>query len=65
MCGDYKVTINSALVVDKYPLPKPEDLMAQFAGGQKFSKLVLSHAYQQILLADDSQKFVKINTHLG
>ena len=62
VCGDYKVTIDSTLVVDKYPLPKPEDLMAQLASGQKFSKLVLS---QQILLTDDSQKLVKINTHLG
>ena len=39
--------------------------MAQLAGGQKFSKLDLSHAYQQILLDDDSRKFVAINTHLG
>ena len=64
VCRDYKVTINSVLVVDKYPLPKPEDLMARLAGVQKFSKLDLSHmhAYQQILLDDDSQKFVTINT---
>ena len=52
VCRDYKVTINSVLV-DKYPLPKLEDLMAQLAGGRKFSKLYLSHAYQQILLDDD------------
>ena len=39
--------------------------MARLAGGQKFSKLDLSHAYQQILLDDDSQSFVTINTHLG
>ena len=65
VCGDYKVTVNPVLVVDKYPLPKPDDLMAQLAGGQKFSKLDLSQAYQQILLDDDSRKFVTINTHLG
>ena len=39
--------------------------MARLAGGQKFTKLDLSHAYQQILLDDDSWKFVTINTHLG
>ena len=65
MCGDYKFTVNPLLVVDKYPLPKPDDLVEQLAGGQKFSKLDLSQAYQQILLDDDSQKFVTINTHLG
>ena len=30
-----------------------------------FSKLDLSHAYQQVLLDDGSQKYVTINTHKG
>ena len=42
--GDYKVAVNPVLVVNKYPLPKLDDLMAQLAGGQKFSKLDLSQA---------------------
>ena len=41
ICGDYKVTINQALEVDQYPLPKPEDLFATLAGGKKFTKLDL------------------------
>ena len=65
ICGDYKVTVNSVLDVDQYPLPKPEDLFASLVGGQKFSKLDLSQAYQQICLEDESQKFVTINTHKG
>ena len=65
VCGDYKITVNPVLVVDKYPLPKPEDLMAQLAGGQTFSKLDLSQAYQQVLLDEDSCKYVTINTHQG
>ena len=55
-CGtsprDYKITINPVLDIDKYPLPTPEDLFATLAGGQKFSKLDLSHAYQQVLLEE-------------
>ena len=28
ICGDYKVTVNQALKLDNYPIPKPEDLFA-------------------------------------
>ena len=45
ICGDYKVTVNQALEVDQYPLPKPGELFASLAGGKKFSKLDLSQAY--------------------
>ena len=65
ICGDYKVTVNQALAVDQYPLPKPEDLFATLSGGKKFSKLDLSQAYQQVELEDSSKAFVTINTHLG
>ena len=46
ICGDYKVTINPALQVDQYPLPKLADLMASLTGGQQFTKLDLTAAYQ-------------------
>ena len=65
ICGDYKVTVNPVLDVDQYPLPKPEELFASLAGGKKFSTLDLSHAYQQLLLDEDSRKFVTVNTHRG
>ena len=65
ICGDYKVTINQALDVDQYPLPKPEDLFATLAGGKMFSKLDLSQAYQQLPLDKNSTKYVTVNTHRG
>ena len=45
ICGDYKVTINNYVEVDTHPLPKPQDLFALLAGGKKFTKIDLSHAY--------------------
>ena len=65
LCGDYKVTINPQLMVDKYPLPRPEDLMARLAGGEKFTKLDLSQAYQQVPLDQNYRKYVTINTVKG
>ena len=65
ICGDYKVTVNPVLQVDQYPVPRVEDLFATLAGGQKFSKLDLSQAYQQVLLEPASRKYVTVNTHRG
>ena len=65
ICGDYKVTINQVLAVDKYPLPKPDELFATLAKGKVFSKLDLSQAYLQLQLEDASIPYVTINTHQG
>ena len=65
LCGDYKVTVNQASKLDKYPLPRIDDLLASLAGGKSFSKLDLAQAYLQVLLEDESKKFTTINTHKG
>ena len=51
--------------MDQYPLHKPDDLFATLAGGNKFSKLDLSQAYQQLKLDEQSMQYVTINTHRG
>ena len=65
VCGDYKLTVNQAAQVDAYPLPLVDSLFASLAGGKSFSKLDLTHAYQQLQLDEDSRKYVTINTHKG
>jgi hypothetical protein len=65
LCGDFKVTINCMIDVDQYPLLRPNDLFTALAGGQKFTKLDLSQAYQQLPLDEESQKLVTINTQRG
>ena len=65
ICGDYKVTINRAARLEKYPIPRIEELFTSLAGGKTFSKLDLSHAYLQIPLDEASRRLVTINTHKG
>ena len=65
LCGDYKVTVNRETVTETYPLPRVEDLLASLGGGTAFSKLDLKHAYQQVVLDDDSKQLVTINTLKG
>ena len=65
ICGDYKQTTNSVARADAYPLPRVEDILASLAGGKSFSKLDLAHAYQQLVLDEESKKYTTINTEKG
>ena len=65
LSGDFKLTVNKASKLDKYPIPKIEDLFARLAGGKSFSKLDMSQAYQQLVLDEESREYVVINTHRG
>ena len=42
ICGDFKMTVNQASRLDKYPIPKIEDLFVRMSGGTKFTKLDLT-----------------------
>ena len=57
--------MNKVTNCNKYPVPKTEDLLATLNGGQKFTKLDLSQAYQQLLLDEQSSDYLTINTHKG
>ena len=65
ICGDFKLTVNQASKLDHYPIPNIEYLFTKLAGGQSFTKLDMSQAYQQILLDEDSRNLVIINTQRG
>jgi len=57
--------VNKAARPEVYPLPRIEELFATLGGGTHFTKLDLSHAYQQLVLAEESRKYTTINTHKG
>ena len=63
ICGDYKVTINKAARLDKYPIPRIDELFTSLAGGKMFSKLDLSHAYLQVQLDDELRQYVLLKVH--
>ena len=65
ICGDYKMTVNKCAPLDTYPIPNTVDQLAMLAGGEKFTKLDLSQAYQQLELEENSKEFLTINTHQG
>ena len=64
ICGDFK-PLNKFMVVDQHPIPHLSDLFTVVLEVQKFSKLDLSDAYNQLELDSESQKYLLINTHKG
>ena len=66
-CDDFAVTANPRLQVPQYLIPPPprEDLFLKLSGEQRFTKLELKTAYQQLPLDPGIQQFVTINTPRG
>lgn len=65
ICGDYKVTLNKFLCNFKYPLPRIDEIFAQLEGGELFTKLDMSNAYNQLILDEKSQLLCTWSTHIG
>lgn len=64
ICADYSQTINKQLLVEKYPLPSIEDLFSKLHGGEQFTKLDMSMAYNQLQI-EDNENITCINTTRG
>lgn len=56
ICGNFKQTVNPVARLECYPIPRLDYLFATLAGGKVFSKVDLSHAYQQLPLKEESKK---------
>ena len=65
ICGDYRLTCNKALLIDRYPIPRVDELLGTLAGGKYFTKLDMSQAYMQLTLDNSSKPLTTINTHKG
>ena len=61
----WEFAVNKVFKLEAYPIPKLDDLYTKLAGGQIFTELGLSHAYEQMLIDEVSKEFLTINTHKG
>jgi hypothetical protein len=65
VCGDYSVSANKYIDAEQYKLPTLDEITTAMVNCKIFSKLDLKHAYLQLPLTDESQKFTTISTTLG
>ncbi|XP_072389574.1 uncharacterized protein [Diabrotica undecimpunctata] len=65
ICGDFKITLNPCIEVDEYPLPTPDDLLSQLAGGDKYSKIDTTKAYLHLPIKSEMKRLLTLNTHKG
>ena len=65
ICGDFRTTVNPVSKLNRYPIPKTEDILATLERGKLFTKLDLSQAYLQLKLDKESKEYLVISTHKG
>ena len=65
VCGDFKLTLNQFIIIDKYPLHTIDDIFTVLQGGNSFSELDLTHMYMQFPVDEESSKLLTIVTHKG
>ncbi len=63
--GDFWMTVHPVSKLNRYPIPKTEDIFATLKRGKLFTKLDLSQVYLQLKLEESLSKYVVINTHKG
>lgn len=65
LCMDCSVSLNKAIETEHYPLPKISDVLVEIANCNYYCKFDLTGAYQQIRVAENSIKYLTVNTIKG
>ena len=63
-CIDYQ-NVNSVTKLDKFPLPRIDDLLDQLGQSQYFTTLDLAAGYWQVKVSDKSKENTAFITHQG
>ena len=45
ICGDYKVTVNRVLDINRYPIPNIDDIAFELAKGERFTERTRRNIY--------------------
>ena len=64
ICVDLR-QVNKAVIPDRYPLPKIDELISELRNAKYFSQLDLASAYHQMLLHPKSRNLTAFITHNG
>ena len=64
LCIDYR-QLNKAMVKNKYPLPRIDDLFYQLRGDKVFSKIDLRSGYYQIRIKNEDISKIAFRTRYG
>lgn len=65
ICADYKITVNSQLQNNSYPIPRIEEIFNKLSEGKYFTTLDIHKAYLRVGIDDESAKIQAIYTHAG
>ena len=63
LSGNYKLTINRAVKLDRYPILTIKDIFTIMMSCTVFLTLDMLQAYQQLVLDEESRRLVTMNTH--
>jgi hypothetical protein len=64
MCVDYRA-LNKAMVKNRYPLPRIDDLFDRLLGAKVFSRIDLRSGYYQIKIAEGDEEKTACRTRFG
>jgi hypothetical protein len=64
MCVDYRA-LNKAMMKNRYPLPRIDDLFDRLSGAKVFSRIDLRSEYYQIRIAEGDEEKIACRTRYG